>query len=136
MRRPTPSATEPLGSAADLGRAFATAVAAQDGAALRGLFALPVRFTAVTPRRFWEADTAPGVADEIVLGAWFGPGVEVLALESVEAGELKGLGRFRYRMLVRSDGVTSRVEQSGYVSADEGRIAAMRLVCSGFVPVA
>jgi len=64
MSRPTLSATETLGTR------LAAAIEVRDWLALRNLFATPVQFRAVTPRRFWDAETPSDVAD-IMLGTWF-----------------------------------------------------------------
>ena len=56
MSRPTPSATETLGAR------LAAAIEGRDRTAMRNLFATPVQFRAVTPRRFWDAETSSDVA--------------------------------------------------------------------------
>jgi len=127
MSRPTPSATEQA-------RAFVEAIAAQDASRLRGLLATSVRFRAVTPRRFWEADTAPVAVDEIVLGTWFAPDVTVHALEDVQVDAVGDLTGFRYRMRLGRDGERYVVEQSGYLHVTGDAIDDVRLVCSGFLP--
>jgi len=115
-------------------RSFVEAIATQDASQLRGLLATSVRFRAVTPRRFWEADTAPVAVDEIVLGTWFDDAVTVLALEEVEVDNLVDVTGVRYRMRVLEKDVEYIVEQSGYLHVNGDLIDDIRLVCSGFLP--
>ncbi len=137
MNQPTPSATEPAAEqdrSTATARAFVDAIAAKDATRLRGLLATPLRFRAITPRRFWEAETAPDAVDEIVLGTWFDDAVTVLALEDVAIEDVQDLKGVRYRMRVLEDDVEYVVEQSGYLRVNSGVIDDVRLVCSGFIP--
>lgn len=59
---------------------MARALAGKDAATLRSLFTTPVEFLAVTPGRFWDADTAIGVVDDLLLGTWFGEGTDIVDL--------------------------------------------------------
>jgi hypothetical protein len=110
------------------------AIAAQDGQALRSLFATPVVFRAVTPRRFWDAETPWGISD-IVLGVWFDPTKTVTAITSLEAGALGDTRKIGYAMAVDLPTGPAVIEQVAYYSEQEGLITQMRLVCSGFLPV-
>jgi hypothetical protein len=93
-----------------------------------------VTFRAVTPRRFWDAETPVGVAD-IVLGTWFGPDKQVTALTSVDTDVVGDVAKVAYRMSVDVPSGPTEVEQVGYYTEAEGRITHLRLVCSGFRPV-
>ena len=117
-----------------LGTRLADAIATKDEAALRALFSTPVTFRAVTPRRFWDAETPVGVAD-IVLGAWFGPDKRVTRVIAVETDTVGDVSRVGYRMAVDLDSGPTEVEQVAYFSEADGRITNLRLVCSGFRPV-
>lgn len=114
-----------------LGTQLADAVATKDEAALRALFSTPVTFRAVTPRRFWDAETPVGVAD-IVLGTWFGPDKRVTRVIAVETGIVGDVNRVCYRMAVDLDSGPTEVEQVAYYSEADGLITHLRLVCSGF----
>ncbi len=129
MRQPTLSATESA-----LGAQLAHAISTKDARALRSLFATPVTFRAVTPRRFWDAETPVGVAD-IVLGSWFGPDKQITALLSVETDRVGDVAKVSYRMSVDLASGPTVVEQVAYYSEADGRITHLRLVCSGFRPV-
>jgi hypothetical protein len=128
MKQPTPSATE---QATTLGPQLARAVADHDAGALRSLFATPVVFRAVTPRRFFDAETPVGVVD-IVLGVWFDPSKTVTRLMEVETGVVGDVERVSYRIEVEIDGRPAVIEQVAYYSHDRGQITELRLVCSGF----
>lgn len=131
MKQPTPSATEQE----TLGRRFAATLAAQDAVALRELFATPLVFRAVTPNRFWDAESAVGVVDDILLGTWFHPGVRVIEttlLDDEAVGDVQKVG---YRMTLQTGAGPAVVEQVGYYSVTDDRISALRIVCSGFRPL-
>ena len=125
MKQPTPSATETLGAR------LAVAIADRDREALRALFATPVEFRAVTPRRFWDADTPTDVAD-IVLGTWFDPTKRVLDVTDVEEEVVGDVPKISYRMSVSTASGPTVIEQVAYYTEQDGQITHLRLVCSGF----
>ncbi len=130
MPQPTRSATE-----LSLGEQLAHALAAQDAPRLRALFATPLTFRAVTPRRFWDAETAVEVVDDIMLGTWFGSGVTVTGIDELESDEVADVHKVRYRLSVERDAGRAVLEQVAYYSVSDGLISDIRLVCSGFRPV-
>jgi hypothetical protein len=117
-----------------LGAQMAYAIAAKDATALRARFSTPVTFRAVTPRRFWDAETAIGVSD-IVLGAWFGPDKTITDVTFVESDTVGDVKKVSYRMKVDLASGPSVIEQVAYYSEHDGQITHLRLVCSGFRPV-
>lgn len=117
-----------------LGARMAHAIADRDARQLGSLFATPVVFRAVTPRRFWDAETPLGVVD-IALGVWFDPSKTVIGLTALETGVVGDVERVSYRIDVLIDGSPAVIEQVAYYSQEEGQITQMRLVCSGFRPV-
>jgi hypothetical protein len=115
---------------------FASALAAKDRDAMLALLGPEVEFRALTPRRTWEADDPQAVL-EIVFGNWFDDSDRIEALESVESDVVADRERLRYRLSVSNPEGSFVVEQQGYLTAGEdGRIEWMRLVCSGYRPVA
>ena len=128
MSRPTPSATETLGAR------FAAAIEVRDRTALRNLFATPVQFRAVTPSRFWDAETPSDVAD-IVLGTWFGEDKQVTEVSLVEDDTVGDISKISYRMTVATESGPTVIEQVAYYAVQHDRIIHIRLVCSGFRPV-
>ena len=129
MRQPTRSATD-----RPLGEELAYAIAAKDADTLRALCATPVTFRAVTPRRFWDAETSVAVA-EIILDTWFGPDKTITGITSIETDTVGDLQKVSYRMAVDLHSGPSVIEQVAYYSEQGGHITNLRLVCSGFRPV-
>ena len=113
---------------------LAQAIAAQDAAALRALFATPVIFRAVTPKRFWDAETAVEAVDDIVLGAWFGPGTVVTGLQVLDSGTVADVEKVSYRLTLERDGAPAVAEQAAYFTTGGGMITQIRMVCSGIRP--
>jgi hypothetical protein len=100
-----------------LGTRFAGALAAKDHEAIAAVLHPEIDFRGLTPNRVWEATDVAGVLD-ILLAHWFEP--KDLLDELV---------------LVEGDAFADRpfvVEQQAYVTARDGRVAWMRVVCSGF----
>ena len=133
MKQSTRSATEQA-----LGVRLAQAIADQDAAVLRALFATPVAFSAVTPKRFWDAETAVEAVDDILLGAWFGSDRTVVTgLTVLDSGLVGDVEKVTYQLLLVRDGDPAVVEQSAYlVTDDDGLISQLRLACSGIRPTA
>lgn len=125
MSRPTRSATETLGAR------FAAAIEVRDREALRNLFATPVQFRAVTPRRFWEAETPSDVAD-LVLGTWFAESKQITHVSLVEDDTVGDISKITYRMSVATESGPTVIEQVAYYLVQDDRITHVRLVCSGF----
>jgi hypothetical protein len=125
MSRPTPSATETLGAR------FAAAIEVRDRTALRNLLATPVQFRAVTPRRFWDAETPSDVAD-IVLRTWFDEDKHIAQVTVVEDDTVGDISKITYRMSVATASGPTVIEQVAYYTVHDDRITHLRLMCSGF----
>jgi hypothetical protein len=120
----------------DLGSQFVAALAAKDTDRLVAFFAPNVDFRAMTPGRFWEADSPQRVVDE-VLYQWFEPHDVIERVDHIEAGYVADRKRIDYRFLVRSPDGLFLVEQRAYFDVDgASRIAYMRAICSGYRPLA
>ena len=85
----------------DLGPRYVAALAAKDTDRLVALFASDVDFRALTPRRFWEADSPQRVVHE-VLYEWFEPQDVIERVDYVEAGHAGDRERVDYRFLIRN----------------------------------
>jgi len=118
------------------GERFAQALAQQDTDALCAVLADTVDFQALTPRRHWQASTGRQAAEEIILGMWFDAGTQILDLCSVVTGRVADCEHVAYRMRVREDGDDYLVEQQAYYRTEGPRISWMRILCSGFQPIA
>ncbi|HEY1854211.1 MAG TPA: hypothetical protein VGG40_06435 [Solirubrobacterales bacterium] len=115
-----------------LGAEFAQALAAKDFDRVAALFAPQVDFRALTPRKFWEqSDPEQIVAG--VLRVWFEDSDRIEALEKLETDAFADRERVAYRFRIRNPEGLFRVEQQAYLSEGEGgRIAWMRVLCSGY----
>jgi hypothetical protein len=115
------------------GAEFARALAAKDFDRLRDLMHPEVDFRGLTPNRSWEASGADAVLTS-VLSRWFADSDEIEALERLESDAFADRERVGYRFRVRNPEGRFLVEQQAYLSARDGRIVWMRVLCSGFRP--
>jgi hypothetical protein len=116
------------------GERFARAVATADRAALLQLLASELDFRAMTPGRFWEADTAIEALD-VILGTWFGGDRRITAIETIECDRVADLERVGYRFQAVDGGRESIIEQQAYLGVEAGAITWLRIMCSGFRPI-
>ena len=116
------------------GERFARAVAAKDPVALAATMADGIDFQALTPGRHWQAVSPREVADEIVLGTWFGPGATITGLAELTTGEVGGRQHVAYRLEVTRDGREYLVEQQAYYDTEGDQISWMRVLCAGYQP--
>ena len=116
-----------------LGRRFAQAIADKDEAGLRDLLADDVDFKGLTPGRVWEG-RGPDEVVEAVLGHWFEPADEIVAVADVADGEaVSDTARVSYRFDLQNPDGSYVAEQQAYYRGD-GRIDYLRVLCSGFRP--
>jgi hypothetical protein len=116
-----------------LGADFARALAAKDASAIRALVHPEIDFRGLTPKRAWEASDRDELIS-ILLGSWFEDSDEIEALESVESDRFADRERVGYRFSVSNPDGRFLVEQQAYLEDRDGKIAWMRVVCSGFRP--
>lgn len=118
-------------AAAQLGTRFAEALARTDYEAVEQLLHPDVDFRAATPNCFWEAAGPRAVIDE-VLHEWF-DGDQLEGVESVETGSVGGeRTRVGYLIRGRDEDGPFVFEQQAYLEERDGRIAWMRVLCSGY----
>ena len=118
-----------------LGDAFVAEVAGRDVPALRASLATDVDFRGLTPGRSWEA-TSPDEVVDVVLGHWFADSDRITSVDRVEHGDAVGdVRRLAYRFSLVNDAGPHVVEQQVYYEVRDGRLAYLRVVCSGFQPV-
>ena len=119
-----------------IGEQFARCLAAKDADGLKALLRSDVDFRALTPGRAWEGTSAATIVDETILGTWFDPErriVDVLAIQTDTVGPLERVG-YRFRV-ERPDGEFV-IEQQAYLETEGEQISWLRIMCSGFLPVA
>jgi hypothetical protein len=119
---------------ATIGTDFARAFAARDAGRIRELVAPNVDFRGLTPSRSWEASDADALV-ELLFDNWIAAKDEVQGVEHVESDSFADRERVGYRFRVRNPDGEFLVEQQAYIEESDGRIAWMRVVCSGFRPV-
>lgn len=129
---PTSSATSPRAEL--LGPAFAHALARGDFAQVTEVLCADIEFRAVTPRRFWEAQTAEETLD--ILHTWFDPSRVVDEVLGVRTDVVADRHSVTYRFAGGQPEGRFVIEQHAYYTERDDRIGWMRLVCSGFRPVA
>ena len=117
-----------------LGAEFARAFAGKDSARMRELLHPEIDFKGLTPSRSWEGSGADAVID-ILFGSWLEDTDQVEGLEAVEDDAVADRDRVGYRCSVTNPDGRFVVEQQAYLSARDGQIGWMRVVCSGFRPV-
>jgi hypothetical protein len=118
-----------------VGERFARALADKDSAGLKALLRPGVDFRAMTPTSFWESSDVDEIVDETILGRWFDPARHITELVSVETDTIGSLERVAYRFTVdRPDGQFT-IEQQAYYETEGARIAWLRIMCTGYLPL-
>lgn len=116
-----------------VGAEFARALAAKDSSRMLDLMHPEIDFRGLTPSRSWEANDRDEVVS-VLLRDWFEETDEIEALERLETDAFADRERVGYRFSVSNPKGHFLVEQQAYLSAPEGRIEWMRVVCSGYRP--
>jgi hypothetical protein len=93
-----------------------------------------IDFRGLTPSRSWEASD-PETLISILFDSWFEDKDEIRSLDQLETDVIADRERVGYRFSVDNPDGRFLVEQQAYLSARDGRIGWMRVVCSGFRPV-
>lgn len=118
-----------------LGTAFAEALAKKDFDTVVSLLHPEISFRGLTPGRNWEAHSPQEVVDDI-LTQWFEPSDEIDELVSVDSDAVADRERVGYRFRVHNPDGSYVVEQQAYLEERDGQIGWMRVLCSGFRPLA
>jgi hypothetical protein len=119
-------------SATDLGATLVAALAERDFGRLAGMLASDVRMRALIPPGSVEVSGAEAAAAKFA--SWFGQAEELKLLRS-GTDEVSDRLHVFYRLRVKRAGDPWKVlEQHLFCALDDGRIAALDLVCSGFRP--
>lgn len=119
-----------------LGSRLARAIAAKDTSAFEELLAPDVDFRGLTPGRTWEATDPSGVSD-VFFGSWFEPQDDITAvLDLAEREPVEDTAHVAYRFAITTPDGGHVAEQQVYYREHAGRISHLRVMCSGFRPVA
>lgn len=119
-----------------VGARFAALLAAKDTAGLRALLAPEVDFKGLTPGRFWEGTGTDEVL-AVLFDHWFEGHDQIDALLEVTEGDpVEDTQHVGYRLAITTpDGPYVAAQQAYYRTAGD-RIGHLRVMCSGFRPVA
>lgn len=116
----------------DAAKRLVEAIAARDFEAIAGTLAHDTRFRYLIPPGASQIVGAAEAAAKFV--QWFGD-ADVLTVQSVRVEPLADRISARYRFLLRGREGWEVIEQQMYLSVDQdGRIAVIDLLCSGFRP--
>jgi hypothetical protein len=118
-----------------LGAEFARALAVKDFPRISELLDPEIDFRGLTPKRVWEA-SGPDAVVSGALRCWFKDSDVIERLDRLELDEVADRQRVGYRFMVHNPDGRFVVEQQAYLSQRDGRIHWMRVLCSGFRPVA
>jgi hypothetical protein len=114
--------------------AFLEGLAAQDFAQLGGALAADACLRALLPSGLWEWAGADVIAHRFE--RWFG-GTEDFELVEAAVGEVGGRLHLSWRLRLRAGRLGAgwfTVEQQVYADADDGHIARLDLLCTGYRP--
>ena len=129
--------TAPTDHAAATAAAFLQGLADQDFAQLGGALAADARLRALLPKGLREWTGAEAVAGQFA--RWFGD-TEDFELVEAALGDVGGRLQLRWRLRLRAERLGAgwfTVEQQAYGDAGEdGRLAQIDLVCTGYRPEA
>jgi hypothetical protein len=117
-----------------LGEDFARAVAAKNHDRIRQLLHPELDFRAMTPSRIWEAASPEDVVSALCF--WFDDGDNIEGLDAVETDAFADRERVGYRLRVNNADGAHVVEQQAYYSERDGQIGWLRIMCSGYRPIA
>ncbi|KQT92043.1 hypothetical protein ASG49_08670 [Marmoricola sp. Leaf446] len=113
---------------------FVEAIVAKDRDALLELMAPRVRMRGMAPGRTWDSDDATTLVDDVLLGDFFGPQTEITGCRWSRTGAVEDVNSASYQLEMRKDGVDLVCEQHTFFDVEAGRIHALHLMCSGFLP--
>jgi hypothetical protein len=117
-----------------LAESFGRAVATKDNDRIRDLLHPELDFRAMTPGRVWEARNPGDVID--ALNQWFSADDQIQAVEELQVDAFADRERVGYRLRIQNGDGEHLVEQQAYLSERDGRIDWLRIMCSGYRPVA
>jgi len=110
------------------------AIVGRDFERARGLLDTDIDFRAMTPKRIWEAAGPAEVED--VLRTWLAdPDEEIDGVEATAPVTVEDTQRIGWRVRGRGADGPFVFEQQAYLRERGGRIAWLRIMCSGTRPV-
>jgi hypothetical protein len=122
--------------AATLGERFARSIADKNADQLLDLFASSVDFRAVTPGKFWETEKPEELVNDMIFGHWFEAKDVIQNVERIETGNVVNVERVGYTFRITNPEGEFLVEQQAYLKTSDDQINYLRIVCSGYQPLA
>ena len=114
--------------------AFVDAISARDFDRVRGLLSHAIDFRAMTPSRIWESDGPDEVIS--VLRQWLAdPDEQIDSVEPTEPAQVQDTARVGWRVRGRNADGPMVYEQQAYVREQDGKVAWLRVICSGPRPL-
>ncbi len=120
-------------SASAVGEQFARSLLSKDWGGMAAVLDPSVEFRGLTPGRYWEANAASTLIDE-VLRKWFEPNDEIYEVLAIATGRVVDRERVVYRARIRNTDGDFVCEQTAYYDTEDNRITKLRILCSGFRP--
>ena len=122
-------------TATTVAEALVGAIVAHDVARAVALLHPEIDFRAMTPNRIWEADGPAGVED--VLRRWFeDPDEELHRIAATPTEWIEGTARVGWLVRISDADGPHVFEQQAYVRERDSQIGWMRVICSGWIPLA
>lgn len=122
-------------TATTVAEALVEAIIARDVVRAVALLHPEIDFRAMTPNRIWEADGPAGVED--VLRQWFeDPDEELHGIAATPTEWIEGTARVGWLVRISDADGPHVFEQQAYVRERDSQIGWMRVICSGWIPLA
>ena len=119
-----------------VGERCARALAERYAVGVKALLRSDVDSRAMTPGKSWEATDVDTIVDETILGTWFTPEQRITDVLAIETDRVGPLDRVGYRCNVPGPDGEIVIEQQAYFETDAETISWIRIMCSGFLPLA
>jgi len=112
---------------------FVQALTTKDREGMLALLAPSVRMRGMAPGRTWRTNDARELVDDILLGDFFGPEVDIETVTWMEFREIVDRNSAGYHLCMRRGDERVDCEQHTFFDIEGGLIYGLMLTCSGFV---
>ena len=119
-------------SGVSVGDRFVHSLLAKDWTGVETVIDPVVDFRGLTPGSAWQATSAKSLT-ESVFQVWFEPNDDIYEIVAISEDAITTRSRIAYRFRLRNEGGDFICEQTAYYDEVEGKIAKLRILCSGFL---
>jgi hypothetical protein len=119
-------------SGVSVGDRFVHSLLAKDWTGVETVIDPVVDFRGLTPGSAWQATSAKSLI-ESVFQVWFEPNDDIYEIVAISEVAITTRSRIVYRFRLRNEGGDFICEQTAYYDEVEGKIAKLRILCSGFL---